>query len=220
MTITVCWFHVGLHAKLLLGVKALGALLTFEDEDMGGVIKHENEFLFPPTLRKGRTPYACPSMPWDLGQPDSRKVTTKRSLEKEKSRRVGWEWREEESFGGWGEGRVRALQSRMHPCKGRRVEYSIYRKNRTAFSWIFPWTHFPPPPPSLRHLQWQGLSEITFRKIRHWMDIGNDCTLTSQLVGQYLVIPEAESATRDIAQLELWEGAETHAGKRSTPGFP
>lgn len=71
-------------------------------------------------------------------------------------------------------------------------------------------------PPSLRHLQWQGLSEITFRKIRHWMDIGNDCTLISQLVG-YLVIPEAESGAPDIAQLELWEEAETHAGKRSTP---
>lgn len=82
-------------------------------------------------------------MPWDLGQPDSRKVTRKRSLEKEKSRRVGWEWREEESFGGWGESRVRVLQSRMHTCKCRRVEYSIYRKNQDSVFLNFPLNTFP-----------------------------------------------------------------------------
>lgn len=46
ITTTACGFQV----RLLLGVKALRALLTLEGEDTGRVIKQENEFLFPPSL--------------------------------------------------------------------------------------------------------------------------------------------------------------------------
>ena len=59
------------------------SLVTFEDEDMGRVIKQENEFLLPPTL----TLHPCPSTPWDLDQPESRRVTRKRGLEGEKRTR-------------------------------------------------------------------------------------------------------------------------------------
>lgn len=67
--------------KLPLGVET--PLVTFEDEDMGRVIKQEDEFLLPPTL----TLHPCPSTPWNLGQPESRRVTRKRGLEDEKRTR-------------------------------------------------------------------------------------------------------------------------------------
>lgn len=93
------------------------------------------------------------------------------------------------------------------------------RTIRIVFSWIFPLIHFPllTPPVSTYTVTEPQKNNIQENKT---LD-GNNFTLTSQLVGQYLALPEAASAAPHTSESELWEGAEMRAGGEGHPqAFP
>lgn len=88
------------------------------------------------------------------------------------------------------------------------------RTIRIVFSWIFPLIHFPLPTPPVSTYT---VTEPQKNNIQENKTLdGNNFTLTSQLVGQYLALPEAASAAPHTSESELWEGAEMRAGGGGT----
>lgn len=84
--------------------------------------------------------------------------------------------------------------------------------------WCFPGfaPAFPIPQPhtcAMTVSPWNNIQESKTLDANYFI-------LTSQLVGQYQALPAADSAAPDIAELKLWEEAETRAGEpQGSPRF-